>query len=299
MWPAIALVGAGCIGASYYKRYRADQQFVAEVSRARDEARRIEREVVRFTKRTLPSGGSFAAFLGSLGIDSPSASRMVASAQPVFDHAPSARRQSSSRSAAPFSANCAKCATASNPAVSFPSRRSGERFPFRHRNRALAHRRSRRDGRSATARSSRRSPMRAKNPNSPCASRKFSAWIWISTPTRARATRSAWSSRKRSSKTARLASYGRILAAEYNNGRPLLSRHAVPRIHGHRHVLQTRRHIDEESVPAFAAEIRCAHHFAFQPQPLPSDPEGISPAPRNRLRRAHGHTRADHRRRQA
>jgi hypothetical protein len=85
MWPAIALVGAGCIGASYYKRYRADQQFAAEVSRARDEARRIEREVVQFTKRTLPSGGSFAAFLGSLGIDSHSASRMIAAAQPVFD----------------------------------------------------------------------------------------------------------------------------------------------------------------------------------------------------------------------
>jgi murein DD-endopeptidase MepM/ murein hydrolase activator NlpD len=85
MWPAIALVGAGCIGASYYKRYQADQQFAAEVSRARDEAQRIEREVVQFTKRTLPSGRSFAAFLGSLGIDSHSASRIVAAAQPVFD----------------------------------------------------------------------------------------------------------------------------------------------------------------------------------------------------------------------
>jgi murein DD-endopeptidase MepM/ murein hydrolase activator NlpD len=85
MWPAIALVGAGCIGASYYKRYQADQQFSAEVSHARDEAKRIEREVVQFTKSKLPSGGTFAAFLGALGIDSPTASRMVASAQPVFD----------------------------------------------------------------------------------------------------------------------------------------------------------------------------------------------------------------------
>jgi murein DD-endopeptidase MepM/ murein hydrolase activator NlpD len=85
MWPAIALVGAGCIGASYYKRNQAELQFAVEVADARDEAQRIEREVVQFTKRTLPSGGSFAAFLGSLGIDSHSASRMVASAQPVFD----------------------------------------------------------------------------------------------------------------------------------------------------------------------------------------------------------------------
>jgi murein DD-endopeptidase MepM/ murein hydrolase activator NlpD len=85
MWPAIVLVGAGCIGASYYKRYQADQQFAAEVGHARDEAQHIEREVVQFTKSKLPSGRTFAAFLGALGIDSPTASRMVASAQPVFD----------------------------------------------------------------------------------------------------------------------------------------------------------------------------------------------------------------------
>jgi len=85
MWPAIGLVAAGSIGASYYQRYRADRQFLVEVGRARDEAQRIEREFVQFTKRTLPSGRSFAAFLGGLGIDSPTASRMVASAQSVFD----------------------------------------------------------------------------------------------------------------------------------------------------------------------------------------------------------------------
>jgi murein DD-endopeptidase MepM/ murein hydrolase activator NlpD len=85
LWPAIALVGVGCIAASYYERYQADQRFAAEVSHARDESQRIEREFVQFTKRTLPSGRSFVAFLNGLGIDSPTASRMVASAQPVFD----------------------------------------------------------------------------------------------------------------------------------------------------------------------------------------------------------------------
>jgi murein DD-endopeptidase MepM/ murein hydrolase activator NlpD len=85
MWGAIGLVAAGSIGVSYYQRYQADRRFVAEVGRARDEAQRIEREFVQFTKRTLPSGRSFAAFLGGLGIDSPTVSRMVASAQPVFD----------------------------------------------------------------------------------------------------------------------------------------------------------------------------------------------------------------------
>jgi murein DD-endopeptidase MepM/ murein hydrolase activator NlpD len=84
-WAAIALVGAGAIGASYRERSQADERLAAEVSRARDQAQQIEREVVQFTKHTLPSGRSFAAFLGSFGIDAFSASRMVASAQPVFD----------------------------------------------------------------------------------------------------------------------------------------------------------------------------------------------------------------------
>jgi murein DD-endopeptidase MepM/ murein hydrolase activator NlpD len=84
-WPTFAVAAAACIGASYHARYKADRQFAAEVSSARDEAQRIEREMVQFTKRTLPSGRSFAAFLNGLGIDSPTATRMVASAQPVFD----------------------------------------------------------------------------------------------------------------------------------------------------------------------------------------------------------------------
>jgi murein DD-endopeptidase MepM/ murein hydrolase activator NlpD len=85
MWPAIVVAGAAVIGASYRQRYEADQQFAAEVSHARDEAQRIEREVVQFTKSKLPSGHTFAQFLNALGIDSPTAARAVASAQPVFD----------------------------------------------------------------------------------------------------------------------------------------------------------------------------------------------------------------------
>ncbi len=85
MWPAVVLVAAGCIGASYYKRSQADRQFAAEVDRAHTQAQRIERDFVQFTKRTLPSSRSFATLLNTLGIDSPTASRMVSSAQLVFD----------------------------------------------------------------------------------------------------------------------------------------------------------------------------------------------------------------------
>ncbi len=84
-WPSFAVIAAACLGASFYVRYEADQQFVAEVSSARAEAERIQREVVLFTKSIIPSGRPFATFLNGLGIDSPTASRLVASAQPVFD----------------------------------------------------------------------------------------------------------------------------------------------------------------------------------------------------------------------
>src|SRR5277367_980939 len=84
-WPVFVLVAAWCLGASYYVRYKSDRQFAAGVSSARDEALRIQREVVVFTKNVVPSRRPFAVVLNGLGIDSPTTARLVASAQPVFD----------------------------------------------------------------------------------------------------------------------------------------------------------------------------------------------------------------------
>jgi murein DD-endopeptidase MepM/ murein hydrolase activator NlpD len=84
-WSSFGLVAAACVGASFYVRQKAEQQIATEVSSARTEAQRIQREVVLFTKSIIPSGRPFAAFLNGLGIDSHTAARLVASAQPVFD----------------------------------------------------------------------------------------------------------------------------------------------------------------------------------------------------------------------
>jgi murein DD-endopeptidase MepM/ murein hydrolase activator NlpD len=84
-WLGVGLVAAACVGASFYVRQKAEQQIATEVSSARIEAQRIQREVVLFTKSIIPSGRPFAAFLNGLGVDSPTAARLVASAQPVFD----------------------------------------------------------------------------------------------------------------------------------------------------------------------------------------------------------------------
>jgi len=84
-WPSFALAAAACIGASYYARYSAEKKVTSEASIARDETLRIQREVVLFTKRFVPSGRPFSKFLEGLGIDSPTTARLAASAQPVFD----------------------------------------------------------------------------------------------------------------------------------------------------------------------------------------------------------------------
>jgi murein DD-endopeptidase MepM/ murein hydrolase activator NlpD len=84
-WPSFALAAAGCIGASYYVRYSAERKIVNQASGAREEAQRIRQKVVLFTNRVIPSGQPFATFLQRLGINSPTAARLVASAQAVFD----------------------------------------------------------------------------------------------------------------------------------------------------------------------------------------------------------------------
>jgi murein DD-endopeptidase MepM/ murein hydrolase activator NlpD len=84
-WPAFALAAAGCLGVSYNTRFTAEQKISAEASAARAEAERIQQQVVLFTKRVVPSGLPFAALLQKSGIAPPTAARLTAAAQPVFD----------------------------------------------------------------------------------------------------------------------------------------------------------------------------------------------------------------------
>jgi murein DD-endopeptidase MepM/ murein hydrolase activator NlpD len=80
----IAAASAG-IGGSYYKRWTAENQYSAEVLLARAEARRIQQQVVLFTAESVPPRLPFYAILLGMGIDPPLAQRAVAAAQPVFD----------------------------------------------------------------------------------------------------------------------------------------------------------------------------------------------------------------------
>jgi murein DD-endopeptidase MepM/ murein hydrolase activator NlpD len=84
-WVTLLAAGAACVGASYYKRAAAENQITQQASLARVEAQRIQEQVVLFTKRAVPSRVSFSAFLQSMGLAPATAAQLVVSAQPVFN----------------------------------------------------------------------------------------------------------------------------------------------------------------------------------------------------------------------
>ena len=84
-WPTFLAIAAGCVGASYYVRQRAVNGISAQEARAAAEAKRIQRQVVLYTKMVVPSRVPFASFLRTVGIDGGTVANIVASAKSVFD----------------------------------------------------------------------------------------------------------------------------------------------------------------------------------------------------------------------
>jgi murein DD-endopeptidase MepM/ murein hydrolase activator NlpD len=84
-WPAFLAIAAGCAGGSYYARLKAENRVSAQEARAATEAKRIQQQVVLYTKMVVPSRVPFASFLQKMGIDGGTVANMVASAKSVFD----------------------------------------------------------------------------------------------------------------------------------------------------------------------------------------------------------------------
>ena len=84
-WPAFLAMAVGCVAASYHVRFSAESKISEQASLAATEAKRIQQQVVLFTKRVVPSRLPFAQFLQKVGIDAATSARVVASALPVFD----------------------------------------------------------------------------------------------------------------------------------------------------------------------------------------------------------------------
>jgi murein DD-endopeptidase MepM/ murein hydrolase activator NlpD len=84
-WVFLLAAGAVCVTASCRARFAAERQLDAEVSFARAETQRIQQQVVLFTERVIPPRLPFAAVLEGLGIDPLTSARVIASAESVFN----------------------------------------------------------------------------------------------------------------------------------------------------------------------------------------------------------------------
>jgi murein DD-endopeptidase MepM/ murein hydrolase activator NlpD len=84
-WIVFLVAGTAFVVMSYRDRDAGEQKILAEARAAHEEAQRIRQQITVFTERAVPARLSFAALLQEQGIDSATATRMVASAQSVFD----------------------------------------------------------------------------------------------------------------------------------------------------------------------------------------------------------------------
>jgi hypothetical protein len=84
-WPLLLALGIAGVAYSYHRRWLAESQVAGEALQAQDEAHRVQSEVILFTEHVIPAGAPFASIMKDLGIDSSIASRLVSSAQSVFN----------------------------------------------------------------------------------------------------------------------------------------------------------------------------------------------------------------------
>jgi murein DD-endopeptidase MepM/ murein hydrolase activator NlpD len=84
-WVVLVALSAGFIVTSYYLRNSAEGEVSLQASSAREEARRIQGQVVLYSERLVPAGLPFQMLLRAVGIDAETAGRLAASAQSVFD----------------------------------------------------------------------------------------------------------------------------------------------------------------------------------------------------------------------
>ncbi len=85
IWLGLVILTVGIIAASFYSRFSVERDLAQQIKLAQAEAERVQAEVVLFTERIVPRGLPFNVFLQGLGIDPLTTARLVTSVQPVFD----------------------------------------------------------------------------------------------------------------------------------------------------------------------------------------------------------------------
>lgn len=84
-WTALVLAGAVCVTISYMRLAAAEQQLSLEAASGRAEAEHIQQTVVLFKSAVIPPRTPFAVTLENFGIPSSTVAQLTAAAQPVFD----------------------------------------------------------------------------------------------------------------------------------------------------------------------------------------------------------------------
>ncbi len=85
LWVTLFAVAAVAITLSFRMRYAAEDEFASEITGANVDAHRIQEQIEVFTDKVVPAGHPFNAILQELGLTPDLSSRIVASAQSVFD----------------------------------------------------------------------------------------------------------------------------------------------------------------------------------------------------------------------
>jgi len=81
----LAVASAGVFAAYYSRISAADYEIMTQPSPSREEAHRMQEQLVLFSEAVVPARQPFPAFLQSMGFSSNTATRLIASAQSVFD----------------------------------------------------------------------------------------------------------------------------------------------------------------------------------------------------------------------
>jgi murein DD-endopeptidase MepM/ murein hydrolase activator NlpD len=81
----LAAASAGVIAAHYFRTSAANYEIMTQASPSREDAHRMQEQLVLFSEAVVPARQTFPAFLQSMGFSSSTAARLIASAQSVFD----------------------------------------------------------------------------------------------------------------------------------------------------------------------------------------------------------------------
>ena len=81
----LAVAVTGVVAAYYFRTSAADYEIMTQTSPSREEAHRMQEQLVLFSEAVVPARQPFPAFLQSMVFSSNAATRLISSAQSVFD----------------------------------------------------------------------------------------------------------------------------------------------------------------------------------------------------------------------